>query len=122
MSHESQRFEITQKPWGKEVLLHQGNGYAVKEITLLDGKSTSLHFHNVKHECIYVVSGELTLKLALAEKSDSFHELRLSPGDFQAIKPRFIHQMSSTNGDSIYLESQTDHLDDVIRISDPNNR
>ena len=114
--------QITSKPWGREVLLHQGYGYAVKEITLLNNKSTSLHFHEIKHECIYVISGCVTLKVSPPGDLESFKIFDLGPGHFYAIPPKFIHQMSSNMGDSVYLESQTDHLEDVVRLSDPNNR
>jgi len=106
---------ITPKPWGEERLLHQGYGYAVKQIHLNIGKRTSLHYHQVKHEFIYVVEGELTVEVG----KDGGTELRvLRAGQFIAITPGTIHRMEAVATDTIYMESQTDHLDDVIRITD----
>ena len=113
---------MTKKPWGQELLLHQGFGYAVKEITLLFGHSTSLHYHEIKHECIYVISGVIRIKLSIEPSSFTFENIDICAGEFLAIQPKFIHQMSSFETNSLYLESQTDHLDDVVRLADSYGR
>lgn len=110
---------ITKKPWGEENLLHQGYGYAVKKILLHDGHRTSLHYHVEKHEFIYVFEG--TLKVEITE-GDTRQVHSLSAGGFLAIQPGQIHRMASHSGDVLYLESQTDHLDDVVRLSDDFDR
>jgi mannose-6-phosphate isomerase-like protein (cupin superfamily) len=110
---------VTEKPWGKEELLHQGHGYAVKRITLLSGHRTSLHYHAVKHEHIYILSGNLQLTL---EVSGSRSQRTFVPGEYIAIEPSVIHQMASGDATCVYLESQSDHLDDVIRVQDDYNR
>ena len=110
----------TEKPWGEENLLHAGYGYAVKLISLGAGKRTSLHFHNVKHEFIYVQSGSLQIDLGSDQHSMVKHVL--SPAEFLAIEPLELHRMSGGAEGALYLESQTDHLDDVVRIQDDYER
>lgn len=110
---------ITPKPWGEERILHQGYGYAVKKILLNAGNRTSLHYHEVKHEFIYVVEGELTLQIG----QDNARDLRvLRAGEFAAISPGTIHRMEAVAKNTAYIESQTDHLEDVVRISDDYTR
>lgn len=107
---------ISQKPWGKEELLHQGHGYAVKRIFLNSSHQTSLHYHEVKHEMLVVFEGELhvLIKKTQCEQRDFI----LLPGDFLLIDPTVIHRMSAPNKSAIYIESQSDYLDDVIRLND----
>lgn len=108
------------KPWGKEELLHQGHGYAVKRITLNGGHKTSLHYHDVKHEMLVVFEGELHVRIKKIQSEEE--ELILLPGDFVLIEPSVIHQMSAPNKSAIYIESQSDHLDDVVRLNDDYGR
>lgn len=110
----------TEKPWGEENLLHVGFGYAVKLISLNPGQRTSLHYHNIKHEFIYVQTG--ILEIDLGADQNSMEKFKLHPGDFLAIEPKFLHRMSSGPTEATYLESQTDHLDDVVRIQDDYER
>jgi len=107
---------ITHKPWGSEELVHQGNGYAVKKITLLKSNRTSLHYHEVKHETIMVHSG--SLNLYIDDLSGSQKTLTLSPGETHVIPAKFIHQMLTADVDAVYFEAQTDHLNDVVRLVD----
>jgi hypothetical protein len=106
----------TLKPWGKEELLHQGHGYAVKRITLESGHQTSLHYHEIKHEMLVVFKGELQVRVKQVQGEERI--VLLLPGDFIVIDPTVIHQMSAPSVSTIYVESQSDHLDDVIRLND----
>lgn len=112
--------KVTPKPWGEELLIHQGHDYAVKRIVLRAGGSTSLHYHERKHETIMVLQGELSI--TLGENVDDLTEIRLCSGDFVAIEPMVIHRMQADSEDCTYFESQSDFLDDVIRISDSYGR
>jgi mannose-6-phosphate isomerase-like protein (cupin superfamily) len=111
---------ITEKPWGNESLIFQGFGYAVKKITLNDKEQTSLHYHNVKHETISVHSGQLSVYLKHLDGTEEL--VILKAGESLPIAPRVVHRMSCDLGASVYFEAQTDHLDDVVRISDSYGR
>ena len=111
---------ITIKPWGNENLLFQGHGYAVKKITLTEGKQTSLHYHEVKHETVMVLSG--TLEVLIDDNNNPAEILTLRAGEYLAISPKVIHRMSATTGQVIYFEAQSDHLNDVIRLNDDYGR
>lgn len=108
------------KPWGKEELIHQGYDYAVKRITLRKSHSTSLHYHEIKHETIMVHSGRLTI--LLGTEASILSEKVLGPGDSVSIEPLQIHRMMAEKEDCVYFEAQSDFLDDVIRLSDSYGR
>ena len=120
MNHKKVFPVITEKPWGNEVLIFQGFGYAVKKITLNNKEQTSLHYHNLKHETISVFSGELSVYLKHLDGTEE--KVVLKAGESLPITPRVIHRMSCEAGASVYFEAQTDHLDDVVRISDSYGR
>ena len=120
MKH-AENFPITtEKPWGNESLIFQGHGYAVKKISLNVNQQTSLHFHNLKHETISVHSGLLSIYLKHIDGTEE--NIIMNPGESLPIAPKIIHRMSSNAGTSVYFEAQTDHLDDVVRISDSYGR
>jgi len=119
--NQSKNFPImTEKPWGNESLVFQGHGYAVKKISLNENEQTSLHFHNLKHETICVHSGTLSIYLKYEDGTEE--KILLNPGESLPIAPKIVHRMSSNAGTSVYFEAQTDHLDDVVRISDSYGR
>ena len=111
---------ITEKPWGNENLIFQGFGYAVKKITLNPNQKTSLHYHEIKHETIMILEGEL--RIYIDNKIDEPEILILTSGDYLAIEPEVIHQMSTDTAKAVYFEAQTDHLTDVIRLKDDYGR
>jgi len=102
------------KPWGKEEILSVTDGYVVKRLHMTKGKRCSLQYHKHKIETIYVLSG--TLLLHIAGKI-----MVMKPGNFHTIMPGEIHRMEGRE-DSIYLESSTTELDDVIRVEDDYGR
>lgn len=110
---------ITLKPWGQETLMHQGHGYAVKEITIEANQRTSLHFHNEKHEFIYVVSGAVILEIG---DEKGLTTKTITRGGRFAIPPLTWHRMSTLDEATTYVESQTDHLLDVVRVLDDYGR
>ena len=111
--------KVTDKPWGSEELIFQGHGYAVKKISLKKGCYTSLHFHDIKHETIMVLTGQL--RIFTKDRANETTQV-LKSGDSLAIEPKTIHRMFSDTFDCIYFEAQTDHLDDVIRLNDAYGR
>jgi mannose-6-phosphate isomerase len=112
--------ELTEKPWGSESLIFQGFGYAVKKIILNQDQKTSLHYHQIKHETIMVLAGEL--RIFINDKISAPNTLVLNSGDYLAISPGVIHQMSTSSSHAVYFEAQTDHLTDVVRLKDDYGR
>ena len=98
------------KPWGNEEILEQNENYVLKRLFMKKEHCCSLQYHVNKHETIYVLSG--TLLVTLNENT-----MELKEGSFIVIPPKIVHRMEGIT-DCIYLETSTNHLDDVIRLED----
>lgn len=113
--------EITfiEKPWGYEKLLEVNKDYVVKELFMTEGHSCSLQYHEKKHETFYVLKGQL--KFEVGPDKNNLKEMVLNIGEHYTIEPFVVHRMSAII-DSLYLESSTNHLEDVIRLEDKYGR
>jgi len=104
-----------EKPWGKEELLEKNNNYMFKRLTMYKGHACSLQYHEVKTETVYLLSG--SLKVYIGDKEDELDEIIMKPHDSMTLYPFKIHRMEALE-DSIYLESSTPELEDVVRLQD----
>lgn len=111
--------KIIEKPWGYEKLIEVNGDYVVKELFMSESNSCSLQYHEKKHETFYVLSGRL--KFEVGPDKNNLEEMILNVGEFYTIEPFVVHRMSAVV-DSLYLESSTNHLDDVIRLEDKYGR
>lgn len=107
------------KPWGWEKWIEINDNYVVKELFMMANNSCSLQYHEKKHESFYVVKGQL--KFEIGPNKEELKELILNEGDYYTIEPFVVHRMSAII-DTLYLESSTNFLDDVIRIEDKYGR
>lgn len=107
------------KPWGYERHLEINENYVVKELFMKEGNSCSLQYHNKKHETFYVLKGRL--KFYVGPSKDNLNIIFLEPGEHYTIEPLVVHRMEAVV-DSLYLESSTNFLDDVIRLEDKYGR
>jgi mannose-6-phosphate isomerase-like protein (cupin superfamily) len=57
------RDDIVEKPWGYYKVLHKGDGYTVKELTILPGKSLSDQRHFKRDEHWLLVKGRLKIEI-----------------------------------------------------------
>ena len=113
--------EVTKvdKPWGWEKWIEVNENYVVKELFMTAGNSCSLQYHEKKHESFYVLKGQI--KFEIGPNKDTLTEIILDEGEYYTIEPFVVHRMSAIV-DSLYLESSTNFLDDVIRIEDKYGR
>jgi len=110
---------IIEKPWGKEEVIEINDRYMMKKLTMWKGHRCSLQYHQVKHETIYVLSGQLRIYSGLSQ--NELQARIFSAGETIAIVPGIIHRMEAVE-DSIYLEASTPEMDDVVRLSDDYKR
>lgn len=111
MSDSSKR---TEKPWGFEHLIELNNDYMVKYLFMKAGEQCSLQYHNHKRETIFVLKGQMTIRLGGTTKI-------YNSGETITIPPGLIHQMTALS-DCTYLECSTPHVDDTIRVEDKYGR
>jgi len=102
------------KPWGYELIWAHTDRYVGKILHVEAGQLLSLQYHNVKDESIYVLTGEIILRLTQGE---TMIERRVAQGEAFHIHPRLVHQFEAVVTSDL-LEASTPELDDVVRIKD----
>ena len=111
--------KIIQKPWGYELWFAHTDKYAGKLIILKKGHRTSLQYHQVKHETLYIDEG--LLKLIIEDENHNLITHIFSPGDAITVPPNTKHRLEAIK-DSRIIEVSTPELDDVVRVEDDYHR
>ena len=107
--------KIVEKPWGREIWVAHTEEYALKIIEFNAGARSSLQYHNLKHEHIYVDRGRLGMEL---EQDDgSVVSLEMGPGDVVEVESGRKHRVTALE-DVRLFEVSTPQLDDVVRVED----
>ncbi len=104
-----------EKPWGYEELLENNPQYTVKRLLMKKGHQCSYQYHEKKRETIYCLRGRLHI---VGEGTNKI----LAEGDSITIPSFEKHRMRAVEEDTLYLESSTSELEDVIRINDDYGR
>jgi len=112
-------FYVTEKPWGRELLIEKNEMYAMKDIFMNAGFRSSLQSHQHKLETIYVILGKIELETR-GEDGASHVEI-YHKGQAYRILPGRKHRVKVLE-DCRLIEVSTPHLDDVIRHEDDYNR
>ena len=103
-----------EKPWGHEIIWARAERYVGKILHIEPGHVLSLQYHNKKDESIYVLSGEIILRV---QQGDTLIERRVRAGEAFHIPPKLIHQFEAVTVTDL-LEASTPELDDVVRLKD----
>ena len=111
--------KIIEKPWGKEEVIEINSNYMVKKLTMLKDHRCSIQFHNHKKETIYVISGKLRIYQGIDQ--NKLTSRVFGPGEYITIPPKLIHRMEGVE-ESVYLESSTPEMSDVVRLEDDYSR
>jgi mannose-6-phosphate isomerase len=112
-------FSKIEKPWGYEELLECNDKYVVKKLFMKKGNSCSIQYHELKTETIIVLSGKLNIYIG--DTLENLKKQEYTFGESISIKPYTIHRMEAIE-DTLYLETSTNELWDVIRLVDNYNR
>jgi len=112
-------FKKVEKPWGYEELIECNDKYVVKKLFMKKGNTCSIQYHELKTETIVVLSGKLNIYIGDTLENMTVKEYIF--GETITIKPYVIHRMEAVD-DSLYMESSTNELWDVIRLQDNYNR
>ena len=131
------------KPWGYELWLEcaESSPYVMKILHVNAGHRLSLQAHAEKMETMMIMEGSGTLSTCKEpldvdrwqrngySESDKFflfgsiRDIPVNAGSLLTIKPGEIHRVTAgDDSDLRLLECSTNHLEDVIRISDDHNR
>lgn len=102
------------KPWGYELIWARTGRYVGKILHIEPGHVLSLQYHDAKDESIYVLRGEIILRL---KEGDRLVERRVPEGESFHIPPKQVHQFEAVVASDL-LEASTPELDDVVRLQD----
>ena len=103
-----------EKPWGYELIWARTEPHVGKILHVEAGHVLSLQYHERKDESIYVLSGEIVLRL---QQGETLIERRMAQGESFHIQPTVVHQFEAVVTSDL-LEASTPELDDVIRLKD----
>jgi mannose-6-phosphate isomerase-like protein (cupin superfamily) len=103
-----------EKPWGHELIWAKTDHYVGKILHIQPGHVLSLQYHNRKDESIYVLAGEIILRL---QRGDTLIERRMAAGEAVHIQPKQVHQFEAVVASDL-LEASTPEIDDVVRLKD----
>jgi mannose-6-phosphate isomerase-like protein (cupin superfamily) len=108
-------FTKVEKPWGYEELVECNDKYVVKKLFMTKGNSCSIQYHELKTETIVVLWGRLNIYIG--DTLESLEKTEYNMGDMITIKPYTVHRMEAV-ADSLYIETSTNELWDVVRLKD----
>lgn len=107
------------RPWGSFAVLHRGEGFLLKQLTVLPGQQLSLQYHRLRSEHWVVVHG-----MALARCGDTEILLRKDQSVF--IPAGAVHRLRNAGEEVLQLvEVQTGlgfDEDDIVRLADDYGR
>lgn len=112
----AEQVKTVPKKWGREVWFanNEEKNYCGKILEINPGQQLSLHFHLLKEEHLFNMSGDCMVEY-LTENADSVF-LQLDVGYSFHIKPGLVHRFSTKNGCTL-LEASTFHRDsDSYRV------
>lgn len=102
------------KPWGYELIWARTDRYVGKLLHIDAGHVLSLQYHDAKDESIYVLAGEIILRI---EQHGTLIERAVRAGEAFHVPPKLVHQFEAVVTSDL-LEASTPELDDVVRLKD----
>ena len=102
--------EVHEKGWGRELWLVNSDLYCGKIMELSKGKRCSIHFHKLKDETFYILSGHVQMNLFENGYPGEPTSFAMKPGDTVHIPQQLIHQFIGLK-ESRILEMSTQHFE-----------
>ena len=108
------------QPWGLEELVARVPGIATAKLLrrYASGQRAGLQYHEMKHECFYLLEGQCFVYWDPGDGQLRKHKMR--PGESFIVPPGTPHSVE-TIGDSIMVEASNDVQDDRVRVEDNYN-
>lgn len=106
---------IIKKGWGHEQIWATNDKYCGKILRFNQGAKFSMHFHAVKDETWYVLSGKFVVKCINTETASKY-EKELKPGDVWQNPPLLPHQLICVEAGAIVEVSTPDSVEDNYRV------
>jgi mannose-6-phosphate isomerase-like protein (cupin superfamily) len=104
-----------EKGWGHEEIWCTNDKYCGKFMHFYKGAKFSMHFHAIKDETWYVMSGDFEVRW-IDTKDASFNYKRLSAGQVWHNPPLMPHQLVCYESGTIMEVSTPDSVEDNYRV------
>lgn len=106
---------FVKKGWGSEFIWVTNDKYCGKLMNFNAGAKFSMHFHAVKDETWYVLSGTFKVNL-INPKDASMRTITLNTGDIWRNEPLYPHQLVCVEDGTIIEVSTPDSVEDNYRV------
>lgn len=106
---------LVEKGWGNELIWVTNDKYCSKFLIFKKGCKFSMHFHAVKEEAWYIMSGKFEL-IWIDTKTAKTHYVILKKDDIWTNKPLMPHQIICLKSGTILEASMPDSVEDNYRI------
>ena len=104
------------KGWGKEIWVTNSEKYCGKILCFDAGKKCSWHYHKVKDEVFYLLSGKMQVTVSDDDDINAAETFLLQKGEVFHVKTGLRHQMLALENSEL-LEVSTQHFEnDSIRL------
>ena len=106
------------KDWGREIWManNEKENYCGKILYIKFGHSTSMHFHQKKHETFYILEGALDIEIIDTITTDKYVKT-INEGEVFVLDRLIPHRLVPKGGDVKFVEISTFHEDsDSYRV------
>lgn len=117
--------EIIEKPWGQEQKWAHTAHYVGKLLVVNPNEELSIQYHREKVETMLVINGDGKMHFYSMDEDGDVRltsSKMLYKGDTVHIPPKQIHRLSAGPSGIEVVEVSTNHLNDLVRLSDKYNR
>lgn len=112
---------LVEKGWGSEVIWATNDKYCGKMMNFNTGAKFSMHFHSVKDETWYILSGTFVVKV-IDTTNAAQSETVLRAGDTWHNPPLFPHQLICIEAGTVIEVSTPDSVEDNYRVMPGDNQ
>jgi mannose-6-phosphate isomerase-like protein (cupin superfamily) len=106
---------FVEKGWGSELIWATNDKYCGKLLNFTPGKKFSMHFHAIKDETWYVMSGKFLVSY-IDTKDATLYDKYLNVGDIWHNTPLMPHQLYCIEEGTIIEVSTPDSVEDNYRV------
>lgn len=106
---------FVEKGWGHELIWATNDKYCGKLLKFNTGAKFSMHFHAVKDESWYILSGKFMVKF-IETNDASLHDVILKEGEVWRNRPLQPHQVVCLEEGTIIEVSTPDSVEDNYRV------
>lgn len=108
--------KLVKKLWGYENIIVNTDLYCGKIIHIDKDNMGSYHYHKIKDETFYILSGKIKLKYSYLDDYDNSEEIILTQGESFRLYPFVRHQIIGIEDSDIIEFSTHDMDDDSYRV------